>query len=370
MDQNRARCPHRAAARRATSTHTFSGRPVQLTPLISDWVAAARRDARTSDCGLAALLIALLALLTCYLPDGFFKLPISVHVMRNGVRDHSSPEFYDAMAVVQRLLMPSSRMASCMNYGWAGESSPAELAPTLAGHDERYCLQLYDAVVRAAIEQSFDASVQAHVSSAQGGLLQGLDVVEVGCGRGGGAAFVYAHHRPRSLVGIDASVEQIREACRRSGVKGLRFEVGRADALPLADACADMLINVESMHTYPDPLAFLRQVARVLRPGGIFVIADVLYPGHSMVMRPEYVAVAANLQPREHVGIHTGVARALALATFYPRLFTQIPEWVHALLGPAFESMIEEFSALPNSRRRRMFAEGQLKYQLGVYVRP
>jgi SAM-dependent methyltransferase len=52
--------------------------------------------------------------------------------------------------------------------------------------------------------------------------------------------------------------------------------VGTAMALPVADASFDVVTNVESSHCYPDIEAFYREVARVLRPGGIFLYTDLL----------------------------------------------------------------------------------------------
>ena len=49
---------------------------------------------------------------------------------------------------------------------------------------------------------------------------------------------------------------------------------GDAEALPLNDASFDAVINVESSHCYGSMPAFLREVKRVLRPGGYFAFAD------------------------------------------------------------------------------------------------
>lgn len=113
-------------------------------------------------------------------------------------------------------------------------------------------------------------SPQAAVGSDERGLLSGLDVVEVGCGRGGGAAFLFSRHAPSSLTGVDAAPQQIEQARRRFGAQGeaLQFRVGAADSLPVEDGSADLLLSVESMHTYTDKAAFLREARRVLRPGG------------------------------------------------------------------------------------------------------
>ena len=105
--------------------------------------------------------------------------------------------------------------------------------------------------------------------------LEGRDVLEVGCGRGGGAAFVFAHHRPRSLTALDLARSAIERAGREHARPGLRFVQGDAEALPFGDASFDAVLNVESAHWYPDVGRFLAEVHRVLRPGGSLLIADV-----------------------------------------------------------------------------------------------
>jgi len=318
-----------------------------------------------------ALILAMAVL--WWLPD-LPKLLASYWALRGGATPQGqpgpgsvTPAFYDGLVVLQRLAMPHSKLSTCMNYGWAGSRAPKELAAML-DNDERFCLQLYDAVARAGVFGSFDGATQDSVGSAQGGLLQGRDVVEVGCGRGGGAAFLYAHHQPRSFRGIDASTEQIREAHRRleGRVGTLQFHVGSADTLPITNTSADMVINVESMHTYRHPKRFLREVFRVLRPGGIFVLADAVYT--SRRMQPAFIAESGFTKVL-HIRINDGVARAISASTFYSNLLSKIPPWVYALLGPHFKSMMEKFSALPNGTVHRAFAQGHLAYELGVYHR-
>jgi SAM-dependent methyltransferase len=50
--------------------------------------------------------------------------------------------------------------------------------------------------------------------------------------------------------------------------------VGDVGALPLADACADVVTSSFSVHHWPDPAAGFAQVHRILRPGGRAVIYD------------------------------------------------------------------------------------------------
>lgn len=139
-----------------------------------------------------------------------------------------------------------------MNYGYRSDA-PLALAPE--DEADRSCIQLYDAV-------------------AGGAPLGGRDVLEVGCGRGGGAAFVARHHAPRRLVAIDRSPRAIAFCQSRFTVPGLSFETGDAERLPFDDGAFDAVLNVESSHCYGHLGAFFREVRRVLRPGGCFLYAD------------------------------------------------------------------------------------------------
>lgn len=53
------------------------------------------------------------------------------------------------------------------------------------------------------------------------------------------------------------------------------LQIGMAELLPLSDAIADVVFSTISFHHWKDPLAGVREVARVLRPGGFFFLATV-----------------------------------------------------------------------------------------------
>ncbi len=94
------------------------------------------------------------------------------------------------------------------------------------------------------------------------------EVLEVGCGRGGGGAYVAEHFRVSRLTGLDFSGAAIRFARAHHADPRLRFVRGDAENLPFPDAWFDAVLNVESSHCYPDVPRFTSEVARVLRPGG------------------------------------------------------------------------------------------------------
>ena len=142
-----------------------------------------------------------------------------------------------------------------MNYGYAPLSAELASSP----EPERYCLQLYRHLLG-------DAD------------LTGKRVVEVSCGRGGGAAHVAQTYKPREYMGIDISEKNVALAIQRfSQVPGLRFAVGNAEALPLASKVCQALINVEASHLYDNPLQFFSEAWRVLDSGGTFFHVDLIW---------------------------------------------------------------------------------------------
>jgi SAM-dependent methyltransferase len=104
----------------------------------------------------------------------------------------------------------------------------------------------------------------------------GRTVLEVGCGRGGGASYVKRYLGPSSMVGMDLADSAVEFCRQRHRLEGLRFVQGDAERIPFDDGQFDVVINVESSHCYPDVDAFFREVSRVLRPGGHFLYADVM----------------------------------------------------------------------------------------------
>ncbi|CAM3298606.1 class I SAM-dependent methyltransferase [Occultella aeris] len=141
-----------------------------------------------------------------------------------------------------------------MNYGYAPPDGQ-HLDLQDADEPDRMCIQLYDHVLGETP-------------------MREADVLEVGCGRGGGASFIARYRDPRSTTGLDFSRRAI-ALCRRDRVgPGLTFVQGDALDLPFPDNSFDVVVNVESSHCYDSMERFLAQVHRVLRPGGHLLFAD------------------------------------------------------------------------------------------------
>lgn len=105
--------------------------------------------------------------------------------------------------------------------------------------------------------------------------LQGKEVLEIGCGRGGGSSFIAKTFKPKQLTCVDLSSEGIAYCQKKWSEENLRFMIGDSQNLPFPDASFDIILNVESSHCYPKFLDFLMQVSRVLKDGGKFCYCDI-----------------------------------------------------------------------------------------------
>lgn len=140
---------------------------------------------------------------------------------------------------------------------WSYEEDPPMALPLDAADEvNRYPIQLY------------------HCTATQAGGLAGQRVLEVGCGRGGGASYLKRAQGPASYVGLDLNKAGIEFCQRRHRLPGLEFVHGNAEDLPFPSESFDAVVNIESSHCYPHFERFLDEVTRVLRPGGMFLYAD------------------------------------------------------------------------------------------------
>jgi ubiquinone/menaquinone biosynthesis C-methylase UbiE len=104
--------------------------------------------------------------------------------------------------------------------------------------------------------------------------IEGKDVLEISCGRGGGAGFIHRYCHPRSLVGIDRTEQAIRYCRTKHHGCSMTFLKGEAEDIVFGDDSFDVIINVEASHLYGSVDIFLHEALRVLRPGGYLLLTD------------------------------------------------------------------------------------------------
>jgi len=103
-------------------------------------------------------------------------------------------------------------------------------------------------------------------------------VLDVGCGNGAYLARLVGEHHAGRLVGVDSSAGML-AAARTSAGPGAFYAEADAGRLPFRAACCDVVLAAHMLYHVGDPRAVLREVRRVLRPGGRLVLV-LNCPGH------------------------------------------------------------------------------------------
>ncbi len=222
-----------------------------------------------------------------------------------------------------------------MNYGYVPLDHPNALPLSDVDENNRYSIQLYHRVA-AAVD------------------LRGKDVLEVGSGRGGGAAWMARYFEPRSMTGMDFASQAIAFCQRRYQIKGLSFRRGDAEDLPFPPNAFDVVVNVESSHCYPSADRFFREVRRVLRPQGYFLFAD-LRPEKDVALIRDQLK-RARMTILEEECITANVARSLELDS--PQLRAAMRHPVARL----FPKLSREFMGVKGSQVHTQLRNGELQY--------
>jgi 2-polyprenyl-6-hydroxyphenyl methylase/3-demethylubiquinone-9 3-methyltransferase len=153
-----------------------------------------------------------------------------------------------------------------------------------------------------------------------GAPLAGLRLLDVGCG-GGLLAEEFAT-LGLSVTGIDPSLPTLAAARAHAERGGLAidYRAGRAEALPFADGEFDVVSCCDVLEHVDDPDAVIAQIARVLRPGGLFLFDTI-----NRTLRSKLVAIKlmqdwapTRLMPRD-VHVWEKFIRPAELATMLRR---------------------------------------------------
>lgn len=101
---------------------------------------------------------------------------------------------------------------------------------------------------------------------------------DLGCGAGQLAVELAQAAPDLHVTGVDLSNLLLGQALHRAATRGLAhrvdFRTGDVGATPFETGALDLVVSTLSLHHWADPAAVLNEVARILRPGGAFVIFD------------------------------------------------------------------------------------------------
>lgn len=108
-------------------------------------------------------------------------------------------------------------------------------------------------------------------------------VLDIGCGGGANLRRMSAHVTTGHLTGIDYSATSVQTSrqTNAAAIAAGKMEIyeGSVEALPFADNTFDKITTVESFYFWPNPQENLKEVRRVLKPGGTFLLIAEIY-GH------------------------------------------------------------------------------------------
>lgn len=124
-------------------------------------------------------------------------------------------------------------------------------------------------------------------------LRDGLDVLDVGCGPGTITVDLARLVAPGRVVGIDTAqpvLVKAGELAAARGVENVLFETADVNALPYHEASFDVVHAHQVLQHLPDPVHALREMRRVLRPGGTLAVRDADYG--AMVWGPDVPGLA------------------------------------------------------------------------------
>ena len=233
-----------------------------------------------------------------------------------------------------------------MNYGYADLSTGAEVPLFRDGNAERLALQLYVYV----------ATLGSH-----GPALRNLDVLEIGSGRGGGAAFIADHFNPGTMKALDVSSSATPLAQKRyQKDNALEYVQGGAEKLHFGERRFDIVLNVESAHCYGPMPRFLSEVHRVLRPNGELLFADFVSKRNGAIDRLHMIFHKSPRRLVKGEDITENVVRALELDETRKRDMLD-----RRVIGP-FKTFARGAYAMEGTAMRRELESGQTVYLAAV----
>ncbi|MFC2111213.1 class I SAM-dependent methyltransferase [Bacteroidota bacterium] len=220
-----------------------------------------------------------------------------------------------------------------MNYGYSKDNHKIKLDEN--DKKNRYSAQLYDYVAT-----SID--------------IKGKDILEVGCGRGGGLSYINRYLLPNSSTGIDLNKKAIEFCTKNYPGERMKFLQSNAQNLSFQDNAFDVVINVESSHRYSQMDAFLNEVYRVLKPGGFFLLADFRYEIELENLNKQLEN--ANFTFVKDEKITSNVLEALKLSS------TERVELIKKIAPKIFQGIGKKFAATEGTKTFNKFATQEFEY--------
>ena len=222
------------------------------------------------------------------------------------------------------------------NYGFA---------PADGDHPERFQHQMYREMLGLLRETR--------------PITPGMTLLEVSCGRGGGLnALREAAEGTLDVTGLDVAASAVAFCRKRYGEDDrLRFVEGSALDLPFPDESFDVVLNVEASNDYGDRRRFFAEVARVLKPDGVFLYTDSFRADRVDRMKNDLAEAGFTGEFRD---VTQNVAEASRLDS--PRRREVIRTRAPLLARLALGRQLANYAAIEGSDKHRAFVSGKRAY--------
>lgn len=191
-------------------------------------------------------------------------------------------------------------------------------------------------------------------------------VLDVACG-GGNVVCAFAKV-VRHATGIDvtpAMLERARAMARESALANVSWDRGQATALPYADASFSIVVTRFSFHHFFDPLAALKEMVRVCKPGGRVLVAD-MYASADAAKGAAFNRMEVLRDPSHVRALALDELRALFPAAGLPQArvaFYELRDELDNLLARSFPHPGDD------ERIRQIFIASAADDRLGIAIR-
>lgn len=174
--------------------------------------------------------------------------------------------------------------------------------------------------------------------------LHHLQVLEIGCGHGGGAYYMAKIFEPKSVIALDYSQDTIISArSKHEDLANLEFLTGDAEKLEFQNNTFDLIINIESSHCYADIQSFLKETRRVIKEQGVFLYADFRAQEDLHTLKS---LIEEHFKICQYVDITDKVLSAMKKNDFCER----VDEWVEICSRKEDENKLKQWAGVPGTR--------------------
>ena len=128
--------------------------------------------------------------------------------------------------------------------------------------------------------------------------------LDAGCGAGHASMAIAPYSR--RVVALDLTphmLEQVEQLAAERGFSHIETRQGDVEQIPFGDNSFDVVVSRYSAHHWPDPLTALQECARVLKPGGRFILSDTVSPEEPA--HDTFLQTFELLRDASHVRDHT-----------------------------------------------------------------